>query len=70
MNVSPVQLDLKESSCHFVPLFFELSLISLCVATGLPIDLSGAWSRGDPRNAMMETELNAISSHDGQSLLL
>lgn len=31
MNASPEQLDLKERSCHFVPFFFELSLISLCV---------------------------------------
>lgn len=31
MNVSPVQLDLKERSCHFVPFFFQLGLISLCV---------------------------------------
>lgn len=31
MNVSPVQLDLKERSCHFVPFYFEQSLISQCL---------------------------------------
>lgn len=56
--------------CHFVPFFFEPSLISLCV---LLLDHQLIYlerSREDPGNAVMETEFNSISSHDGQSLLL
>lgn len=49
---------------------FSLSRVQshcVCVATGLLIDVSGAQSREDPKNAVIETEFTSSPSHDGQS---